>query len=873
MKHIVTIIAIVLVSVNTFAQAPNRISYQAEVRNTNNSLVVNQLVGIRISILQGSTTSPAVYVETHTPSTNANGLISIQIGGGITSGNFANINWGNGPYFLKTETDPTGGTNYSISGTNQLLSVPYALFSNSSNNGVPAGGINGQILTNCNGVPTWTTGGICPGTVSALICSAANNTGNLTFGVSSTNVSSSVPYSGGNGGPHNGQTVASTGVIGLTATLTAGIFANGAGNLTYTITGTPASSGTVSFALNIGGKTCTLTRTVNLPIGTISSINCLSASNSGTLTQGVVASSVSSSIPYTGGNGGTHNGQTVSSTGVTGLTATLSAGIFANGAGNLTYIITGAPASSGTASFALNIGGKTCTLTRTVNLPIGSITTLNCASASNTGSLTQGIAASSVSSSIPYTGGNGGTHNGQTVLSTGVTGLTATLTSGIFANGASNLFYVITGTPAGSGTASFALNIGGKTCTLTRIVNLPIGTIAALNCTSASNTGTLTQSAVASGVSSSVPYTGGNGGTHNGQTVASTGVAGLTATVTSGVFANGSGSLTYTISGTPVSGGTASFTLNIGGKTCTLTRTVLLLGTISSLNCATAVNNGILVQGNVTANSSSNVPYTGGNGGVYSTQTISSTGVAGLTATINAGSFVIGAGSLTYIVTGTPASGGTASFVLNIGGKTCVLTRMVNVTDIDGNSYSTVAIGNQIWMKENLKVSKYRNGESIATGLSNTTWAETTAGAYAVYNNDASINSTYGKLYNWHAIADPRNVCPTGWHVPNDAEWTTLTSLLGGESVAGGKMKSTGTQFWFSPNVGATNESNFTGLPGGYRYDSGTYGYNGGLGAWWSSTAQDSNNAWYRYLFYYYGAAYRFDSNKHYGYSVRCIKD
>ena len=769
MKHIVTIIAIVLVSVNTFAQAPNRISYQAEVRNTNNSLVVNQLVGIRISILQGSTTSPAVYVETHTPSTNANGLISIQIGGGITSGNFANINWGNGPYFLKTETDPTGGTNYSISGTNQLLSVPYALFSNSSNNGVPAGGINGQILTNCNGVPTWTTGGICPGTVSALICSAANNTGNLTFGVSSTNVSSSVPYSGGNGGPHNGQTVASTGVIGLTATLTAGIFANGAGNLTYTITGTPASSGTAGFALNIGGKTCTLTRTVNLPIGTISSINCLSASNSGTLTQGVVASSVSSSIPYTGGNGGTHNGQTVSSTGVTGLTATLSAGIFAIGAGNLTYTISGTPASNGSASFALNIGGKTCTLTRNVNLPIGAISSLNCASASNIGTITQGFAASGVSSSISYTGGNGGTHNGQTVASTGVTGLSAT--------------------------------------------------------------------------------------------------------VTSGIFANGSGSLTYTITGTPTNSGTANFLLNIGGKTCNLTRTVLLLGTITSLNCATAVNAGLLTQGIAASNTSSVVPYSGGNGGVYNAQTIPSTGVTGLTASITAGSFVIGAGSLTYIVTGTPASGGTASFVLNIGGKTCVLTRMVNVTDIDGNSYSTVAIGNQIWMKENLKVSKYRNGEAIPTGLSNTTWAETTTGAYAIYNNDASNNTTYGKLYNWYAIADPRNVCPIGWHVPNDAEWTTLTTFLSGESVAGGKMKSTGTQYWFSPNASATNESGFTGLPGGYRYDTGTFGYSGGLGAWWSSTAQDSNNAWYRYLFYYYGAAYRFDANKHYGYSVRCIKD
>jgi hypothetical protein len=184
-----------------------------------------------------------------------------------------------------------------------------------------------------------------------------------------------VPYTGGNGGTHNGQPVTSTGVTGLTATLTTGTFANGAGNLTYTITGTPASGGTASFALNIGGKTCTLTRTVNLPVGTITALSCGTATNTGTLTSGTAASGVSSSVPYTGGNGGTHNGQTVTSTGVTGLTATLAAGTFANGAGSLTYTITGTPSASGTASFALNIGGKTCALTRTINFayPLGTV--------------------------------------------------------------------------------------------------------------------------------------------------------------------------------------------------------------------------------------------------------------------------------------------------------------------------------------------------------------------------------------------------------------------------------------------------------------------------------------------------------------------
>jgi uncharacterized protein (TIGR02145 family) len=202
----------------------------------------------------------------------------------------------------------------------------------------------------------------------------------------------------------------------------------------------------------------------------------------------------------------------------------------------------------------------------------GSINMLDCNTSTPTGTLTQGEAASGVSSSVPYTGGNGGTHAGQTVASTGVAGLTATLAAGSFANGAGTLVYTISGTPASSGIANFALNIGGQACTLTRITNAPAGVIATLNCNGSTLTGTLRQGVAATGVSNSVPYSGGNGGTHAGQTVASTGVAGLTATLAAGSFANGAGILVYTITGTPESGGIASFALNIGGQNCTVTR-------------------------------------------------------------------------------------------------------------------------------------------------------------------------------------------------------------------------------------------------------------------------------------------------------------
>ena len=209
------------------------------------------------------------------------------------------------------------------------------------------------------------------GKIASLDCSNAGNTGSLTAGTAASGVSSSVPYTGGNGGLYAGQSVSSTGVTGLTATLTAGTFASGSGSLTYTITGTPSGAGTASFALGAGGQSCTLSLTAAPLPGAISSLDCAGATNTGSLAPSVAASGVSSSVPYTGGNGGTHTGQTVSSTGVTGLTATLAAGTFASGSGSLTYTITGTPSGAGTASFALNIGGQSCTLQLTVAVSCG----------------------------------------------------------------------------------------------------------------------------------------------------------------------------------------------------------------------------------------------------------------------------------------------------------------------------------------------------------------------------------------------------------------------------------------------------------------------------------------------------------------------
>ncbi len=160
------------------------------------------------------------------------------------------------------------------------------------------------------------------------------------------------------------------------------------------------------------------------------------------------------------------------------------------------------------------------------------------------------------------------------------------------------------------------------------------------------------------------------------------------------------------------------------------------------------------------------------------------------------------------------------------------------VTDIDGNSYPTIKICDQIWMAKNLDVARYRNGDPIPQVTDRIQWANLTTGAWCWYNNDsATYGATYGRLYNYYAVKDPRGLAPEGWHIPSNEEWITLSSCLGGTSIAGGKMKSTGTQYWQCGNVGATNESGFSGLPGGYVYgNNGDFFDNGIYGFFWSSS-------------------------------------
>lgn len=198
---------------------------------------------------------------------------------------------------------------------------------------------------------------------------------------------------------------------------------------------------------------------------------------------------------------------------------------------------------------------------------------------------------------------------------------------------------------------------------------------------------------------------------------------------------------------------------------------------------------------------------------------------------------------------------------------------MPTVTDIDGNVYHTVKIGTQTWMVENLKTTHYRNGDGIDNLIDNMAWASTTKGAYADNPMVPNYAKTYGHLYNWFAVKDPRNIAPIGWHVASDTEWIALTDFLGGENVASNKLREAGISHWASPNAGATNSTRFTALPGGYRADDGTYEMDGTFGSYWTTDEFSSTIGLERDFLVSDPTVTESPYHKIGGNSVRCIKD
>ena len=259
-------------------------------------------------------------------------------------------------------------------------------------------------------------------------------------------------------------------------------------------------------------------------------------------------------------------------------------------------------------------------------------------------------------------------------------------------------------------------------------------------------------------------------------------------------------------------------------------------------------------------------------------------------------------------ISGTPTATGTFTYTIPLTGTSCsgvnaTGTITVNAppacgsvtsVTIEGYSYPTVSIGTQCWMAENLRVTNYNDGTAIplnntyTSGTVSTVWQGLTTGAYTIYDNESSTgaNATnYGFLYNWYAvkgiatagITTYKNICPSGWHVPTDADWTALTDELGGVYVAGGKMKSVGTAYWSSQSAGTDNSSGFSALPGGYRRTDGGFEDIRLTAFFWSATEVDGTFAWNRFLSNAGSSVFRgeyvYSSVKSSGASVRCLRD
>jgi uncharacterized protein (TIGR02145 family) len=205
-----------------------------------------------------------------------------------------------------------------------------------------------------------------------------------------------------------------------------------------------------------------------------------------------------------------------------------------------------------------------------------------------------------------------------------------------------------------------------------------------------------------------------------------------------------------------------------------------------------------------------------------------------------------------------------------------VTFNFIACTDGDNNNYPVVEIGAQVWMADNLKTTKYNEGTDIPYKPEAVDWVAMASPAFCWYNNDAAANKNiYGALYNWYA-ASTANLCPTGWHVPSEPEWTILTTFLGGLSTSGGKMKESGTNHWSSPNTGATNSSGFTGLPGGYRSSasySGNFFEIGVTGEFWSTTISPTTYPYSLYLDYWYARVVWEAPYKTVGFNIRCLKN
>ena len=757
MKKLFTTISILLLTLCLFAQAPQKMNYQAVVRNASNSLVANQNVSVRLSVLQGAATGASVYTETHTVNTNANGLMTLELGAGnAQSGTFASIDWANGPYYLKSEVDPDGGVNYNVVSTQQLLSVPYALYAAASGNGAtgpqgPAGPQGPQGEPGQNGVsPTVTTTTTPTGTV--VVISDAN--GNHQFFVSNGTDGATGPQ-----GPQGERGLqgeqGEPGQDGYSPVVT--ITALDSMRTQVTITSEQHPDGQ-NFIVKNGSTGAAFVQDQADWLETNSSSNSY-----------IVNKPDLSTVAITGNYNDLSNRPALSTVATTGsyndLTGKPSMPAAANNA-TLTIQKNGAAvgtfSANASADKSINISVPTTTGELTNNS--GFVSNSNCPTV-NICDLQNTVA------------------DLQSAMNTMQTNMQATINT--LQSTINTLQNTIANQNERIDSLRNVMSGGGPSISRPTVTT---GSVSLITTTTASCEGYVTSDGGSDITERGVCY-----GTEANPTV-----AGSKATA-------GSGTGVFTCSLTGLADGTAYY---------------------------------------VRAYATNGVDTAYGDAVTFTT--------------------------LSLACTGTPT-----------------------VTDVDGNTYKTVQIGDQCWMRENLRTTKYSDGTAIALGSSTST---STAYRYNPNNNAAHV-PTYGYLYNWKAVmrnsssssANPsgvQGVCPAGWHVPSDAEWTQLTDYVssqsqyqcGGTSTNIAKALASTTGWISSPgtcdvgnNPSGNNATYFSALPASSYL--GVYPNVGNNANFWSSTEGSNDAAYTRTLYSSMEYVYSANINKSYGYSVRCLKD
>jgi len=842
------IILFILFPLFGFSQAPQKVNFQSILRNTNGEIIANKAVSLKISILSGSINGSSVYTETHNKTTDASGLISLQIGNGtVISGIFANIDWGSTAHFIKLEADFNGGSNYVVLGTQELMSVPYALYASKTD------------TTSLNLVNRFSS--------KVNVSDTSSMLDNYRTGLNSK-------------APINNPTFTGT-VSGIDKNMV------GLGNVDNTTDANkPISTATQTALNNKVNVSDTSSMLANYRTGlnnkvNVSDTSSMLANYRTGLNNKVNVSDTSNMLANY--RTGLNNKVNVSDTSSM-LNPYLRK---ADAIGSVeTDPVFNSSIAKGITGIDTAYWNRKVNISDTASMLSNYKTGLNNkVNVSDTSSMLDnyrtGLNSKAPINNPTFTGTVSGIDKNMVGLGNVDNTTDANKPISTATQTALNNKLNISDFPLGTTTGN--MQYWNGTTWVNLAPGLP-GQVISMSATGIPSWSGAAYPTLTTSTISSITPTSANGGGN----ISSDGGATVSAR---GLVYGTSANPTLSNSVLTIGSGTGSFSGSITGLTPNTTYYVRAYATNSAgtgygneisfqtlpVAVPTLTTNNVIAQ-STTASSGGNITDNGGS-------TVTTRGVVWNTS-----------GSPTLLDSKTIDGSGIGSFVSNLEGlipnttyyvrayatnsegtkygNQQTFTTTQTVTDIDGNVYNTVQLGSQFWMSENLKTTKYRNGAYIPNVVGNADWQALTTGAWSYYDHDAANDPIYGKLYNWYTTLGD-TLCPTGWGVPTDAEWTVLTEYLGGENIAGGKMKSIGTAYWNSPNTGATNESGFSVLPGGYRNFDGSFFIIRDIFAFfWSATEVDNNSAWTRNLNSSSGNVTRDGSRgKSVGASVRCLRD